>query len=85
MPKLVGAAFVFIDPALERPGDAVLRNWFGRADTETGIHPDAADAPGRVYARLYDAIRAGTCAATPVGWQFLQETRRVTPEHFPRG
>lgn len=55
---------------------------FGRADTPSGIGTPAQNAPDVYYQILYDAIRNGVVRVNPLGWQFLQQTRGVTPNQI---
>jgi hypothetical protein len=61
---------------------APLATLFGRSDTETGISTPAQNAPDQWYQLLYKAIRNGTVQVNPLGWQFLQQTKGVTPNQI---
>lgn len=61
---------------------APLATLFGRSDTETGISTPAQNAPPAFYQLLYKAIREGVVRVNPLGWQFLQQTKGVTPNQI---
>lgn len=77
-----GAGSAFIVPSGQNlEGEwAPLGNMIGRTDTETGISTSAANAPPELYDLLYKAIKQGIVQPQALGWQFLQETKGVTPQ-----
>lgn len=60
----------------------IIPTLFGRSDTPSGIGTPTQNAPQVAYDILYDAIRNGVVRPTAFGWQFLQQTKGVTPNQI---
>lgn len=60
---------------------APLATMIGRSDSPPyGIATNAVSYPQAYYDLLRQAIQQGVVKVNPVGWQFLQETKGITPQ-----